>query len=70
MVYSTIGVEILRVCRATSKYNDFISSSSTFGKRMINQGAYSNSIRAALNKMINRHSGGIINIWLQQGTVN
>ena len=55
MFYSTIGAEMLRICRATSQYNEFLVSSATFGKRMVKQGAINNSIRGVLNKMINRH---------------
>ena len=39
MFYSTIGAEVLRICRATSHYNFFLVSARNLITRMRNQGA-------------------------------
>ena len=55
MFYATIGAEVLRICRATSEYTDFISTTSPFLARMRSQGAFEGAIKRALRKMISRH---------------
>ena len=39
MFYSTISAEVLRICRATSNFSDFLDSVKKLLKRMIKQGA-------------------------------
>ena len=39
MFYSTISAEVLRICRATSNFSDFVDSVNKLLKRMIKQGA-------------------------------
>ena len=39
MFYSTISAEVLRICRATSKFSDFKDSVEKLLVRMIKQGA-------------------------------
>ena len=48
MFYATIGAELIRICRATSGYNEFIISTKSLLNRMRNQGS--------LNKMKNQGS--------------
>ena len=48
MFYSTISAEILRICRATSSYNDFLSSVYSCIKK---QGAEVNNVIKALSKI-------------------
>jgi len=56
MFFSTIGAEILRVCRATSHYNFFLVSAHSLITRMRSQGADTPGIQRVINKMIGRHS--------------
>ena len=39
MFYYTISAEVLRICRATSNFSDFVDSVKKLLKRMIKQGA-------------------------------
>ena len=55
MFHSTIGAEILRICRATSSYTSFIQCCKPFILRMTKQGASKRSIQYVINKFINRH---------------
>ena len=56
MFYSTISAEILGICRATSSYNDFLSSVHKLISRAKKPGAEINNIIKALRKMIFRHT--------------
>ena len=53
--YSTIGAEVLRICRATSHYNFFLVSARNLITRMRNQGADTHGLQRVLTKMLNRH---------------
>ena len=53
---SCISTEVLRICRATSLYPDFLNSSKTLLTRMYNQGPCKNSLVTNLKKMLNNHS--------------
>ena len=55
MFYSTIGAEILRICRATSHYNFFLISARNLIDRMRKQGADTQGIQRVITKMIGRH---------------
>ena len=55
MFYSTIGAEILRICRATSHYNFFLISARSLISRMRKQGADTQGIQRVIAKMIGRH---------------
>jgi RecG-like helicase len=55
MFFSSIGAETLRICRATSDYNNFLKSSSPFKHRMKNQGANATSINLILSRFMTRH---------------
>ena len=55
MFFSTIGAEILRICRATSHYNFFLVSARSLITRMRSQGADTQGIHKFINKMIGRH---------------
>ena len=65
MFYSTINVEVLRICRATSNFSDFVDSVKKLLKRMIKQGANpptivgreggNEAIKTILLKMMGRH---------------
>ena len=55
MFYSTIGAEILRICRATSHYNFFLISARSLIDRMRKQGADTEGIQRVITKMIGRH---------------
>ena len=54
MFHSTIGAEILRICRATSSYQSFIQCCKPFISRMMKQGAKRRSIQDVINKFIGR----------------
>ena len=54
MFFSTIGAEILRICRATS-HNFFLVSARSLITRMRSQGADTQGIHKFINKMIGRH---------------
>ena len=56
MFHSTIGAEILRICRATSSYKSFIECCNPFIARMLKQGASTFSIIRVINKFIGRHN--------------
>ena len=55
MFHSTIGAEILRICRATSSYKTFIECCNPFIARMLKQGATALSINRVIAKFIQRH---------------
>ena len=55
MFYSTIGAEILRICRATSHYPPFLESVSKLILRMRKQGAQTLGIDKFVRKMMLRH---------------
>ena len=55
MFHSTIGAEILRICRASSSYTSFIQSSFPFISRMMKQGANQSALKNVITKFINRH---------------
>ena len=55
MFYSTISAEVLRICRATSKYESFLLSVAKLISRMIKQGAKTLNIRKIMMKMMSRH---------------
>ena len=55
MFYSTIGAEILRICRATSHYNLFLISARNLIDRMRKQGADTQGIQRGITKMIGHH---------------
>ena len=56
MFYSTISAEILRICRATYKYTNFLLSCKKLIIRMIKQGAKPLGIKNVVCKMIKRHT--------------
>ena len=60
MFHSTIGAEILRICRATSSYTSFIQCCKPFILRMTKQGASKRSIQYVINKFINRHQDAFV----------
>ena len=55
MFFSTISAEILRICRATSTYEEFLALCHNLISRMLNQGADKNGTKKILQKMIARH---------------
>ena len=55
MFYNTIGAEILRICRATSQYVDFKSSTTVLLKRMTNQGSIADGTKKVLSNTMTRH---------------
>ena len=55
MFHSTIGAEVLRICRATSSYASFIQCCQPFIARMTRQGATKRSIQCVVRKFLNRH---------------
>ena len=55
MFYATIGAEVLRIGKATSKYDFFLQSVHTLLSRMKKQGADGFGIKKVLRKMIGRH---------------
>ena len=55
MFFSTISAEILRICRATSTYAEFLNSSNILITRIKRQGANIDGIQKVLFKMLSRH---------------
>ena len=55
MFYATIGAEVIRIGKATSKYYFFLQSVHTLLARMKRQGADEFGIKKVLRKMIGRH---------------
>ena len=53
--HSTIGAEVLRICRVTSKYNFFLKYCEPFIFRMSNQESNKRAIQNVISKFINRH---------------
>ena len=60
MFHSTIGAEVLRICRATSTYDSFIKCCEPFIYRMSKQGANKRSIQNVVSKFINRHQEALL----------
>ena len=60
MFHSTIGAEVLRICRATSTYDSFIKCCKPFITRMSNQGANKRSIHFVISKFISRHQEAFV----------
>ena len=55
MFFSTISAEVLRICRATSTYIDFLHTSNALLTRIKRQGANIDGIQKVLWKMLSRH---------------
>lgn len=55
MFYSTISAEILRICRASVQYDNFVTAADPFLKRMTRQGARLEGVRQSLKKLVGRH---------------
>ena len=55
MFYSTIAAEIMRICRATTLFDDFVISVKALVDRMHCQGAVKSSLLCVCHKMLNRH---------------
>ena len=55
MIYNTISAEILRICRATKKFNNFSFDVAEFFKRMKRQGAKIDGVRLSIKKFFDRH---------------
>ena len=60
MFHSTIGAEVLRICRATSTYDSFLQCCEPFILRMNNQGANKRSIKSVITKFISRHQEAFV----------
>ena len=56
MFYATIGAEVLRIAKATSKYEYFLESVRVLLIRMKKQGANVFGIQKVLRKMLGRHT--------------
>ena len=55
MFYATISTEILRICRASSKYQTFINHCKPFLLRMRKQNADLNRVRHSVDRLLQRH---------------
>ena len=55
MFYSTIGAEILRICRTTTEFQNFVSATTSIISRMFKQGAEKIGLSNVINKMLCRH---------------
>ena len=55
MFYSTVAAEIMRICKATTLFDDFVISVKTLIVRMRFQGAVKSSLLCVCQKMLNRH---------------
>ena len=60
MFHSTIGAEVLRICRAMSTYDSFLKCCEPFIIRMNNQGATKRSIQNVITKFITRHQEAFV----------
>ena len=60
MFHSTIGAEVLRICRATSTYDSFLKCCEPFIFRMNNQGANKRSVQNVITKFISRHQEAFV----------
>ena len=60
MFYLEMFAEILRIYRATVKFQDFIKSAKTSIGRIIKQGGLINHMRVALLKLFNSHKESFI----------
>ena len=56
MFNNTISTEILRICRASSRYSVFQTHSVEFIKHMIKQGAKISKVKGSINKLMSRHN--------------
>ena len=56
MFYATVNAEVLRICKATSRFETFCDTSQTLINRMIKQGANHSKLKTSLRKLLNRHS--------------
>ena len=56
MFYSTISAEILRICRATTEFDNFVTTTRVLIQRMRKQGASNKGIINIINKLFHRHS--------------
>ena len=55
MFYNTISAEVLRICRASFCYDNFITAVEPFMLRMAKQGARRDGVKYVLKKFITRH---------------
>ena len=55
MFYSTISAEILRICRASSSYDLFVTKCISFLKRMKNQGAKKERTISNIKRFLQNH---------------
>ena len=55
MFYSSVGAEILRICRVSSTTFDFNASAKTLISRVCKQGAKNDRLVRTLKKMYGRH---------------
>jgi hypothetical protein len=53
--YASIGAEILRICRATTDYDNFSLTATSLIHRMRKQGAKDEKTKQVLDKMLSRH---------------
>ena len=56
MFYSTISAEILRLCRATTELDDFITTSKVLVQRMTKRWASNKGMINIIKKLLHRHS--------------
>ena len=54
--YNTISTEVLRICRASSKYPTFKKHSIEFIKHMIEQGAKLDKMKTSIDRLIRKHT--------------
>ena len=55
MFYSTACAEVIRICRATSRLEDAVTSIKCLVTRMLRQGAKESTLKTSLSKSLNRH---------------
>ena len=69
MFYSSIGAEVLRICRSTSKFTDAITSVKTLLQRMVSQGALHNKTKQVVNKVIRKNGECFQKFTLSSGDI-
>ena len=63
MLYSAMSAEILRICKATTKCQDFIKSAKILTGRIIKKELIKNLMNKAPLKLFNGHEECFIKFW-------
>ena len=64
--YNTISTEVLRICRASSKYPTFKKHSIEFIKHMREQGAKLDKMKTSIDRLIRKHTNNFAKFEIDQ----